>query len=155
MIHSVRKVGWKTGNPWTSWLGWSYLAYNVSLQPHHIPACHYVLFASICYWMPCYSFFHFSPPLSFIHNFSSILICLKVESLYRGIWIGWIGGLRPTVQGSTRLNSGSYTWDTRISCNFTCWGKAVWWKETSGYWSVASWIWAISELRWPRRHPGL
>ena len=35
------------------------------------------------------------------------MICLRAERLDRGIWTGWIDGLRPTARDSTRLSAGS------------------------------------------------
>ena len=45
-----------------------------------------------------------SVSLQMTPNPTGVLICLRVGRLYRGIWTGWIDGLRPTVCGSTRLN---------------------------------------------------
>jgi len=38
-----------------------------------------------------------------------VLICLRVARPYRGIWIGWIAGLKPMGCDSTRPNAESCT----------------------------------------------
>ena len=87
-------------------------------------------------------------------SWAGVLI-LRVGKLYRGIWTDWIDGLRPTVWGSTRRSAGSCTWVTTTPCNATGLGSSGWkatqQKRTLGCWSTASWTWASSVPRWPRR----
>ena len=45
-------------------------------------------------------------------NWMGVLVCLRVERLYRGIWTGCINGTRPIVQDSTRPGASSWTWVT-------------------------------------------
>ena len=40
-------------------------------------------------------------------NWEEVLICLAVGRPYRGIWTGWITGLRPTGWSSTSPSAGS------------------------------------------------
>jgi len=30
-------------------------------------------------------------------NWEEVSVCLRIGRLYRGSWIGWINGLRPTI----------------------------------------------------------
>jgi len=45
-------------------------------------------------------------------------LCCRCQTPWsRGIWTGWIDGLRSTVRGSTRPSAGSCTWVTATPCN--------------------------------------
>ena len=96
-----------------------------------------------------------SVSLQMTSSWAGVSIRLRVGRLCRGIWTGWIEGLRPTVWGSTRPNAGSCTWFTANPCNTTGLGKNSWkaahWKKTLGYWLTAGWTWASSVPRWSRR----
>ena len=53
-------------------------------------------------------------------------ICLGVARPYRGIWIGWISGLKPMGWHSTRPNAGSCTLATITRGNATGLGQSGW-----------------------------
>jgi len=48
-----------------------------------------------------------APPVSLqtTPSWEEVLICLGVGRFYRGVWTGWIVGLRPMGQSSTRPSS--------------------------------------------------
>ena len=54
------------------------------------------------------------------------LICLWVGRPYRGIWTGWIAGLKPVGWDSTRPNAGSCTSATITPGNATGLGQSGW-----------------------------
>jgi len=53
-------------------------------------------------------------------------ICLRVARPYRGIWIGWIAGLKPMGWDSTRPNAGSCTLTTITPGNARGLGQSGW-----------------------------
>jgi len=55
-----------------------------------------------------------------------VLICLRVARPYRGIWIGWIAGLKPMGWDSSRPNAGSCTLATITPGNATGLGQSGW-----------------------------
>lgn len=83
-------------------------------------------------------------------------VCLlEIGRLYRGIWTGWMSGLRPAVWGSTRPSVRFSTWVITTPCDTTSLGqsgwRASWWKRTWRCWSTASWMWDDKVPRWPGR----
>ena len=78
------------------------------------------------------------------------------ESPYRGMWAGWIAGLRPTGWSSKRRSTRSCSLATATPDNATGLGqsgwKTVWKKQTWGCWSTLSWTWANS-VPWRPRKP--
>ena len=82
-------------------------------------------------------------------------ICFRVARLCRGIWTGWIDGLRSVVRGLTRSGAGSCTLVTKTPCNTTGLGKSGWraarQRRTLGCWLTPRWTRASSVPRWPRR----
>ena len=53
-------------------------------------------------------------------------MCLRVGRPYRGIWTGWINGLRPTVCAAMRPSSESCTLVTTTPGNATGLGQSGW-----------------------------
>ena len=96
-----------------------------------------------------------SVSLQMTPSWAEVSICLRVGGLCRGIWTGWIDGLRSIVWGSTTPNARSCTSVTTTRCHTTGLGKSSWKsdqrKRTLGSWLTAGWTWAISVPRWPRR----
>ena len=80
-----------------------------------------------------------SVSLQMTASWMGLTICLRVGRLFRGNWIDWIDGPRPTVWGSTRPNTGSCALVTTTPYNTTGLRK---WKKTLGCWLTARWTWA-------------
>jgi len=57
---------------------------------------------------------------------AEMLICLRVGTLYKGIWINWIDRLSTTAQNRTKLRIRFCTWITPMACNTTGWRKSDW-----------------------------
>jgi len=67
-----------------------------------------------------------SVSLQMTPSWLEVLICLRVERPYRGIWIGWIAGLKPMGWDSTRPNAESCTLATITPGNATGLGQSGW-----------------------------
>lgn len=75
-------------------------------------------------------------------SWEEVSICLGVGRTYRGIWTGWIDGIKPTGWSSTRLSSKSYILATITASNAaglekSGW-KAAWWKRVCECWLMLS-----------------
>lgn len=58
--------------------------------------------------------------LQITQSWEEVFLSLGVGRPYRGIWVSWIAGLRPTGRGSTRQSASSCTLATTAPGNATC-----------------------------------
>ena len=85
-------------------------------------------------------------------SWEEVLICLRVERPYRGIWADWITGLRPMGWSLSKPSARSCMLVATSHGSPQAWGwKVVWRKRIRGCYLTAGWAWASSVTRWPRR----
>jgi len=96
-----------------------------------------------------------SVTLQMTASWEEVLICETIGWPCKGIWTGWIAGMRPMEWISTRQSSESCTRATATQGNATGLGQSSWQaarrKRLWEFWLTFSWTGASSVPQWPRQ----